>query len=76
MLKGNFNGKEIDKCDDDSMGVSRSLCDRLNPLFQKLLWSLEIPATFGIVEGVENFMNEKVIECKDNDFSLLKTAQK
>ena len=55
-FKCNFNGQEIDECDDDSLGITGSLYDRLNPLFQELLWSLESPANSDIVEGVENYM--------------------
>ena len=67
----NFEADNVD-CDSDRQDTNISLYERLNPVFQELLQSLETRENSDVVNGVEEYLNSKIIECKTNNVKKFK----
>ena len=67
----NFEADNVD-FDNYFQETNLSLYERLNPVFQELLQSLETRENLDVVNGVEEYLNSKIIECKTNNVKKFK----
>ena len=67
----NFEAHKTEFNDEDEENTMK-LYDRLNPVFHELLQSLETNENEHLIKGVEDFMSNKIIECKTNNIRKFK----